>query len=178
MLQILGCKLGSEALTQIKNTSLGISCNSDLSLLQLFYYAASQPCDFDKCNLNTNIAKLTKHCKNCRPKEYKPVIVEYNEDYTEWYNSQEYLDCLAIQLQTTGCIQPMIAILANVNIEISGDELCQAVISTLAMAQEDCMAVSTVTLESHCDSALNTIIMQTLKCDNPGVTISGKRENN
>lgn len=176
--QLLGCKLGTEVVSQISKSYFGIGCKSDLSLLQLFFYAASQPCDFNKCSLNTNIAKLIKHCANCRPIEYKHVILEENTDYTEWYNSQEYLDCLAVQLETTGCMQPMRQILASVNITITEDELCQAVLSSISITKEDCTAMSTVTLEHHCDKALNTIIMETLKCDNPGVTISGKKENN
>lgn len=174
--QILGCKLGEEAISQVNRETLGIGCKSSSLLLQLFYFAANQNCDLNKCSLETNIGKITKHCKDCKPYPYKHVILQKNDDYTDWYNSPEYLECLAIQLETQGWIQPMVAICGAINIEISQEQLCKAVINSLVIAQEDCNVVSSISMEKHCNTVINSIIMQNTDCKTPAIQLSQYRD--
>lgn len=171
-LQILSCKLGEQAILEHNYYVYGVGCKRKNELLQLYYFAAMQNCDLNKCKLETNIGKLTKHCQDCRPFPYKHVIVEKNDDYTEWYNSQEYLDCLAIQLETQGWIEPMISICGAINVEINQEQLCKAIIESLIIANEDCTLTSSVSMEQHCNKVINNIIIQSTDCKTPNIELS------
>ena len=130
MLAVGKCKLANQTLSTYYNNVYGIRCGKEDILskwLHLFLWAYENTCLVDNddctggnlCNLKNIIGKITKHCKDCRPKKYKEAVITINPDYTCWYQSQEYIDCLTIQLEEEGYIETIINLCANLNPEIT-----------------------------------------------------------
>lgn len=139
ILAIGQCKLGSNAIAQYHENIYGVKCTDDKSkYLDLFLWAYTNPCLEDTedcdggalCNLRNIIGKLTRHCVDCRPKKYQEPIVVPNPDYTCWYDSQEYIDCLTIQLEEQGYIETIIDLCESLNpqITVTPETICGLII--------------------------------------------------
>lgn len=88
------------------------------------------------------IKDLLKHCINC--KGVKLTTLEIVTINPQWYNTQEYLDCLQIQLEEEGWIEPLIDLCQNLNIEISFEKLCKDIAVELSLQKVDCMNLSEI----------------------------------
>lgn len=167
ILAIGQCKLGNNATAQYYENVYGVKCTDDKSkYLDLFLWAYTNPCLEDTedcdggtlCNLRNIIGKLTRHCVDCKPKKYQEPVVIPNPDYTEWYGSEEYVECLTIQLEEDGWIDPMIDLCQNLNIEVSADTLCKAIAIQLSAQQIDCNMASDIQIQQACQMVINNII--------------------
>lgn len=166
MLAVGQCKLGQNAMAEYYTSVYGIKCTDDKSkYLDLFLWAYTNPCLEDTedcdggslCNLRNIIGKLTRHCVDCKPKKYQTAVTVLNPDYTEWYGSQEYLDCLTIQLEEDGWIEPMIDLCANLNIAVTSEYLCKAIAITLTQQQIDCTMATDIQIQTACQMVINNI---------------------
>ena len=138
------CKLANQALSTYYNNVYGIRCSKEDVLskwLHLFLWAYETTCltdtddctGGDLCNLKNIIGKVTHHCKDCKPKKYMEPIITPNPDYTCWYESQDYLDCLTIQLEEEGYIDSIIDLCANLDpqINVSVENICGLIINEI-----------------------------------------------
>ena len=88
------------------------------------------------------IKDLLRNCINCRGVQYKTLdVVSINPS---WYNTQEYIDCLQIQLIEEGWIDPLIDLCQNLNIQISLEKLCKSIAVELSIHKVDCMNLSEI----------------------------------
>lgn len=169
VIQVTECALGNYTLNIYNAKRYGIFCNDDIDLefLSLLLFAAKSTCVEDKCNIENTIAKLTKKCKDCRPVRYKTPNIVFNTDYTDWYNSQEYLDCLQEQLIDQGWIEPMIDICTSLNVEVDIDPLCTGVSIQLSLERVDCLNITSIDIEKAC-----TTFIQNINMDNTNIIAS------
>lgn len=168
------CKIGNQALSLYNEKVYGIKCQDKDKWLELMLWAydkykctnivdcknCSNNTDCNFCNLQANIGKLTKHCIDCKPVNYKQPIITPSEDYSCWYNSQEYLDCLTIQLENEGYIEPMISLCENLNpaISITVPEICDMIMIELTAQCVDCFEVDSNLLSTTYNNVINNII--------------------
>lgn len=125
--------MGQNAIAQYHENVYGVKCTDDKSkYLDLFLWAYTNPCLEDTedceggalCNLRNIIGKLTRHCMDCKPKKYQEAIVVPNPDYTEWYACPTYLECLAIELEEQGWVEPIIDLCESLEINLTLIEVC------------------------------------------------------
>jgi hypothetical protein len=148
MESVASCKLGKYVMDKTYESLYGIKCKTKVGeyseYLSLFLWAYKNSCiDNDTrdcsgtplCNLENILGKLTQHCRDCKPKKYKKPITEINGDYSCWYSSDEYIDCLNWQLINEGYIEPAIDLCANLNIEISMEDLCKEIVTYITLNQ-------------------------------------------
>jgi hypothetical protein len=164
MLSVSQCKLGKVAMDIYYESTYGIKCKHDISkYLHLFLWAYQNSCIDNTtrdcsgtplCNLENILGKLTKHCKDCKPKRYKKPKIELNTDYTDWYNSDEYIDCLNWELINNGYIEPAIDLCKNLNIEISVEKLCKTIVTYLSVNKIQCELITNVIITN----AVNNIL--------------------
>ena len=168
------CKLGNQTLNLYYENTYGILCNKDYNeWLPLFLWAYESGCldkpedcnhcqnDCIHCNLQTNIGKTIKYCKDCKPKKYKKPIIVKNDDYTEWYNSPEYISCLQIELEENGYIEPMVDLCKNLNIDITSADACTVLATNLAAQQIDCFVLTDIHVAEACSNILTTLTAET-----------------
>lgn len=166
IIQVAECALGNNAANIINKLKYGIICkdDTDYNLLELLIFAAKSGCVEDLCNIENTIGKILKYCKDCKPKRYKEPIITYNTDYTCWYSSQEYLDCLEQQLIDQGWIEPAINICNDLNIHIDINSLCSGLGLELSMMKIDCLNITNIDIEKACNRFLtSTILTNTLE---------------
>lgn len=169
IIQVAECALGNNAANIINKLKYGIICkdDTDYNLLELLIFAAKSGCVEDLCNIENTIGKILKYCKDCKPKRYKEPIITYNTDYTCWYSSQEYLDCLEQQLITQGWIEPAINICNDLNIQIDINSLCTGLSLELSMMKIDCLSITNIDIEKACTNFLtSTTLTNTLETGN------------
>ncbi|HMT01764.1 MAG TPA: hypothetical protein PKD00_00400 [Burkholderiales bacterium] len=168
------CKLGNMAIAENLKLSYGISCNTGglEEYLDLFIWAYNNSCvqetqdcsGGNKCNIENILGKLTKYCKDCRPKFYQENRIEKNEDYTEWYESQEYLDCLNVELEQNGYIEPMIDLCKNLNITITTEAFCKAIVTAIAASKIDCFMTTSIDVINACNLVITQLTAEK-KCN-------------
>jgi len=173
------CKLANQAFATYFEQIYGIRCTENNNeWLHLFLWAYESGCittDTDcnhctcsdcseclHCNIQANIGKIIKYCKDCKPKKYMTPIVTPNDDYTEWYESQEYLDCLQIELEENGWIEPMIDLCKNLHIDITAEQACKLVAAELAVQQVDCTMLTNIIVTHACNVVVDNIVAENL----------------
>jgi transcription elongation factor Elf1 len=175
------CKLAKDTFATFYENVYGIRCSHNIQKwLHLFLWAYEQPC-FDEtidckhcqdveclhCNLQATIGKMIKHCKDCKPKKYMEPIVTFADDYTDWYNSEEYLECLRIELEENGYIEPMVDLCKNLNIEISVRDACNILATTLAAEQVNCFMITDLEVAAACSTIVSNMVAEGLCKDFP-----------
>lgn len=141
------CKLANQAISKYNEEIYGIECpafSTEEQWLDLFLWAyEKQSCitgieasckeGGKLCNLEQIIGRITKFCKDCKPKKYNEPIITKNEDYACWYSSEEYLDCLNAQLEEQGYIESYINLCKDLNPEITvtAQQLCELIVSEI-----------------------------------------------
>ena len=168
------CKLASQTFATYYENVYGVRCTENNNdWLHLFLWAYESGCipkDTDckhcncvdcnecaHCNIQNNIGKITKYCKDCKPKKYMEPIVIPNSDYTDWYNSEEYIDCLNIQLEENGWIEPMIDLCRNLNINISQAEFCKLLVSSISARELDCFMITDIQVADVCSTIISSL---------------------
>ena len=173
LLAVSECAVGNHALSLIKERDFGIKCKNYhpfIKYLYLFKWAYTSNCVENiedcsggtLCNLKNILGKLTKFCKDCRPKKYQEALIELNGDYEAWYNSQDYLDCLRWELENNGYIEPMIDLCRNLNIEISTEAFCKALILNISAQKLDCFVLTDIQVQQACTTIITELSAQAL----------------
>ena len=170
------CKLASQAFGTYYNNIYGLACDANnVEWLDLLLWAYDSNCiskDIDcnhcagsdciHCTLQSNIGKAVKYCKDCKPKKYMEPKVTPNPDYTEWYNSDEYIECLQIQLEESGYIEPMIDLCTNLNINITQEDACKMIVSHIAAQQVDCFMLTDLHIQQACSTIITELNVENL----------------
>jgi hypothetical protein len=105
-------------------------------------------------------------CKDCTPERYKEPIIIPNPDYTSWYTSQSYIDCLNQELINSGfisVISPLVDLCASLNIEINQFQLCSNIAIQLSQSAVPCSVIPTINLQTACSIPQTEIELKT--CD-------------
>ena len=177
IVSVANCKLAEIGFDKYFSNIYGTKYCDDnnFNLLHTLLWAIALPCS-DKEKLSALIAKLIKHCKNCSPVRYKEPITEYNTDYTSWYQSQSYIDCLNQELINSGfisAISPLVDLCATLNIEINHFQLCGNIAIQLSQSAIDCSLVPSINLQTVVNCPLETIINLQATCSsvNPEIEL-------
>ncbi len=175
IVSVASCKLAEIAMDFYISKVYGINCKEDEKLffnISLLLWAYNNGCG-DKCKLETAIAKLIGYCRNCKPKKYKEVIIIKNGDYTLWYESQEYLDCLAYELEHNGfitSISNLTNLCGSLNVTINQEQLCQAITVQIAQSGINCNVLATVNMENICNLPTTVLTQLIQSCNsNPQI---------
>lgn len=153
IVSVSNCLLSNLGTQKYNYEIFGISCKDDLeaNLISLMLWAKKLPCS-NSALLNTQLSKLTKFCKNCKPKKYKQPTIKLNPDYTVWYNSQEYLDCLIFQLINEGYVEDFCF---KTKIALSVEDVCKDIAIALSSYKIDCNILSNIQVINNCKNDLN-----------------------
>ena len=172
IVSIVNCHLAQLGMQKYTNEVFGIACGeeNDFELLNLLLWAYNLNCS-DKGKLSLLMSKFTKHCKNCKPKRYKTPKIIFNPDYSVWYNSDEYRDCLNLELLQNGYIEEIHNFCDNISIAITKEELCNDILIALMQENVECGALANVAVLNSCKNTLASI-SSSLNCNPPDSNIS------
>ena len=108
---------------------------------------------------------------NCNKSIEDVSVIDLDND---WYNSQDYIDCLEWQLEHNGYIEPLIDICNSLNININHNRLCNHIALTLSQSHISCNIIPTINIESVCNiSTINVQqIVKDCSIDNVEVTMN------
>ena len=167
IVSVANCKLAEVGFDKYFSNIYGTKYCGDnnFNLLHTLLWAFNLPCS-DKEKLTSIIAKLLKHCKDCTPERYKEPIIIPNPDYTSWYTSQSYIDCLNQELINSGfisVISPLVDLCASLNIEINQFQLCSNIAIQLSQSAVPCSVIPTINLQTVCSIPQTEIELKT--CD-------------
>ena len=117
------------------------------------------------------IKDMIKNCPNCNKSIEDVSVIDLDND---WYNSQDYIDCLEWQLEHNGYIEPLIDICNSLNININHNRLCNHIALTLSQSHISCNIIPTINIESVCNiSTINVQqIVKDCSIDNVEVTMN------
>lgn len=143
---------------KVYNNLLYGSCNpnqKDLMVLQLLLFSLEGNC---KINLDIIYSKIAEIIGYCKPVNKRCLYITIdNDDYADWYNSQEYLDCLQVELEENGWINPMIDICKTLNISINDKALCGLITGVLSSSKIDCNVIASINPKTLCNLFIKEI---------------------
>ncbi len=139
------------------------SCSSSLNeslyeRLQLLLYAVDGNCltDVQKDKFGSYISSIIGVCKP--KKDRTKCYITPNTDYTEWYASQMYLDCLAYYINQGCVVDPMIDLAADLNVVIDVNAICDAIVIILEANEIPCDVVASINIVQICTDIAAEII--------------------
>lgn len=147
------------------------SCSSSLNeslyeRLQLLLYAVDGNCltDVQKDKFGSYISSIIGVCKP--KKERTKCFITLNPDYTEWYASQMYLDCLTYYINQGCVVDPMIDLAADLDVVIDVNAICDAIVIILEANDVPCDVVASINIVQICtDIAAEIIANNTCSVD-------------
>lgn len=139
------------------------SCSSNLNeslyeRLQLLLYAVDGNCltDVQKDKFGSYISSIIGVCKP--KKERTKCFIIPNPDYTEWYASQMYLDCLTYYINQGCVVDPMIDLAADLDVVIDVNAVCDAIVVILEANNVPCDVVANINIVQVCTDIAAEII--------------------
>lgn len=139
------------------------SCSSSLNeslyeRLQLLLYAVDGNCltDVQKDKFGSYISSIIGICKP--KKDRTKCFITPNPDYTEWYASQMYLDCLAYYINQGCVVTPMIDLAADLDVVINVNAICDAIVVMLEANNVPCDVVASINIVQICTDITAEII--------------------
>lgn len=139
------------------------SCSSSLNeslyeRLQLLLYAVDGNCltDVQKDKFGSYISSIIGVCKP--KKDRTKCYITPNTDYTEWYASQMYLDCLTYYINQGCVVNPMINLAADLNVVIDVNAICDAIVIRLEANEIPCDVVASINIVQICTDIAAEII--------------------
>ena len=139
------------------------SCSSNLNeslyeRLQLLLYAVDGNCltDVQKDKFGSYISSIIGVCKP--KKERTKCFITPNPDYTEWYASQMYLDCLTYYINQGCVVNPMIDLAADLDVVIDVNAVCDAIVVILEANNVPCDVVANINIVQVCTDIAAEII--------------------
>lgn len=139
------------------------SCSSSLNeslyeRLQLLLYAVDGNCltDVQKDKFGSYISSIIGVCKP--KKDRTKCYITPNTDYTEWYASQMYLDCLTYYINQGCVVDPMIDLAANLDVVIDVNAICDAIVIRLEANEIPCDVVASINIVQICTDIAAEII--------------------
>lgn len=139
------------------------SCSSNLNeslyeRLQLLLYAVDGNCltDVQKDKFGSYISSIIGVCKP--KKERTKCFIIPNPDYTEWYASQMYLDCLTYYINQGCVVNPMIDLAADLDVVIDVNAVCDAIVVILEANNVPCDVVANINIVQVCTDIAAEII--------------------
>jgi hypothetical protein len=174
------CKLAELSYSQYVESYYNIKCFDK----SVYHHLRTYLLLLDNLNKNINcvlstdielsiekIKDMIKNCPNCNKSIDDVSVIDLDND---WYNSQDYIDCLEWQLEHNGYIEPLIDICNSLNININHNRLCNHIALTLSQSHISCNIIPTINIESVCNiSTINVQqIVKDCSIDNVEVTMN------
>lgn len=182
LIQQISCKLGTIGFNQMISEKYGVSNNCDvdtydynelsayLTILEnlnieeisIEYKELGIYIDIglvDKCSTNTDyeliierVKDLLSNCIECKNYYDNSVIIATNN---EWYETQEYIECLIQELEENGYIEyinPIVDLCTNLNIHININQLYNELVTHLAINKINCNLLTNIDTTNVCNT--------------------------
>lgn len=206
LIQQISCKLGTIGFNQMISEKYGVSNNCDvdtydynelsayLTILENLNIEEISIEDkelgiyidiglVDKCSTNTDyeliierVKDLLSNCIECKNYYDNSVIIATNN---EWYETQEYIECLIQELEENGYIEfihPIVDLCASLNIDLTVNQLCSTLVTQLVANKINCNLIANINTTNVCNTLFTnkTTITANNICETIITDIQGK----